>query len=80
MQFRKNRNELNELDDTAVDDDGDTEWQKFLTSCLEIIAKIADFEPMEILRLVVSIFLDEAGNLSVLKLVLKWYQLFGHFP
>ena len=53
IQFRQNRSELLDFDDSAKDDDGETEWKKFLKPCIEILAKIAEFQPLEILRLVV---------------------------
>lgn len=54
IQFRQNREELIEFDDSAKDDDGETEWKKFLKACVELLAKIAEFQPLEILRFVVS--------------------------
>lgn len=61
IQFRQNRNELLDFDDSAKDDDGETEWKKFLKPCIEILAKIADFEPLEILRLVFEQWVELCG-------------------
>lgn len=55
IQFRHNRVELVELDGAISDDDDVTSWKKLLKTCIEIVAKIAEFHPNEILQLVVSI-------------------------
>lgn len=42
LQFRFNQSQLEELDDEALDDDAETEWQHFLRQCLEVIAKVSE--------------------------------------
>ncbi|KAJ1530853.1 hypothetical protein ONE63_005696 [Megalurothrips usitatus] len=54
MQFRQNRNELLNLDDETPDDDGETEWQRFLRESIESIAKVAELAPLHIYALVLE--------------------------
>ncbi|XP_034251933.1 exportin-6-A isoform X1 [Thrips palmi] len=54
MQFRQNRNELLNLDDETLDDDGETEWQRFLRESIESIAKVAELAPLHIYALVLE--------------------------
>lgn len=53
IQFRRNWNQLKDLDNKTLDDDGETEWKKFIRPCIEIVAKVAEMQPIVILRLVV---------------------------
>ncbi|PSN44668.1 Exportin-6 [Blattella germanica] len=52
MQFKHNRSQLEELDDETLDDDEQTEWQRYLRQCIEIVAKVAELAPMETYGLV----------------------------
>ncbi|KAK3931087.1 Exportin-6-B [Frankliniella fusca] len=54
LQFRQNRNELLNLDDETLDDDGETEWQRFLRESIESIAKVAELAPLHIYALVLE--------------------------
>lgn len=46
--------ELVIMEDLLSDKDDINGWAKVLKTCVEIVAKIADFQPNEILQLVVS--------------------------
>jgi len=48
------RQSLEEMDDSVMDDDDETEWQKYLRSCVEIVMKVADLMPDDVLRILVS--------------------------
>jgi hypothetical protein len=37
--------ELEELEDDRPDEDGGTEWQRFLSHCVELLARIAEAAP-----------------------------------
>uniref|UniRef100_H9GNQ4 Importin N-terminal domain-containing protein n=1 Tax=Anolis carolinensis TaxID=28377 RepID=H9GNQ4_ANOCA len=45
IQFRYNQAQLEELDDEALDDDQQTEWQRYLRQSLEVIAKVMELLP-----------------------------------
>ncbi|XP_077590273.1 exportin-6 [Stigmatopora nigra] len=45
VQFRYNQVQLEELDDEALDDDQQTEWQKYLRQSLEVVAKVMELLP-----------------------------------
>ncbi|KAK6641177.1 hypothetical protein RUM44_012886 [Polyplax serrata] len=52
IQFRENRLELSKVEESQSDEDDDASWSKILKTCIEIVAKIAEFQPNEILQLV----------------------------
>ncbi|XP_061159226.1 exportin-6 [Syngnathus typhle] len=45
VQFRYNQVQLEELDDETLDDDQQTEWQKYLRQSLEVVAKVMELLP-----------------------------------
>uniref|UniRef100_A0A8C4ZMM5 Exportin 6 n=1 Tax=Gadus morhua TaxID=8049 RepID=A0A8C4ZMM5_GADMO len=45
IQFRYNQAQLEELDDEALDDDQQTEWQRYLRQSLEVVAKVMELLP-----------------------------------
>ncbi|KAE8579138.1 hypothetical protein XENTR_v10023922 [Xenopus tropicalis] len=45
IQFRYNQTQLEELDDETLDDDQQTEWQRYLRHSLEVVAKIMELLP-----------------------------------
>lgn len=45
IQFRYNQSQLEELDDETLDDDQQTEWQRYLRQSLEVVAKIMELLP-----------------------------------
>lgn len=59
IQFRENRLELSKVEESQSDEDDDASWSKILKTCIEIVAKIAEFQPNEILQLVVSHFIRQ---------------------
>ncbi|KAA0706153.1 Exportin-6 [Triplophysa tibetana] len=47
IQFRINQSELEELDDETLDDDQQTEWQRYLRQSLEVVAKVMELLPSQ---------------------------------
>ncbi|KAG5831910.1 hypothetical protein ANANG_G00285420 [Anguilla anguilla] len=45
IQFRYNQVQLEELDDETLDDDQQTEWQRYLRQSLEVVAKVMELLP-----------------------------------
>uniref|UniRef100_A0A8C7X640 Exportin 6 n=1 Tax=Oryzias sinensis TaxID=183150 RepID=A0A8C7X640_9TELE len=45
IQFRYNQAQLEELDDEVLDDDQQTEWQRYLRQSLEVVAKVMELLP-----------------------------------
>uniref|UniRef100_H3DNN8 Exportin 6 n=1 Tax=Tetraodon nigroviridis TaxID=99883 RepID=H3DNN8_TETNG len=45
IQFRYSQAQLEELDDETLDDDQQTEWQRYLRQSLEVIAKVMELLP-----------------------------------
>uniref|UniRef100_A0A2K5S9C4 Exportin-6 n=1 Tax=Cebus imitator TaxID=2715852 RepID=A0A2K5S9C4_CEBIM len=45
IQFRYNQAQLEELDDEILDDDQQTEWQRYLRQSLEVVAKVMELLP-----------------------------------
>ncbi|KAG9327929.1 hypothetical protein JZ751_017258, partial [Albula glossodonta] len=45
IQFRYNQAQLEELDDEELDDDQQTEWQRYLRQSLEVVAKVMELLP-----------------------------------
>uniref|UniRef100_A0A3P8XV62 Importin N-terminal domain-containing protein n=1 Tax=Esox lucius TaxID=8010 RepID=A0A3P8XV62_ESOLU len=45
IQFRYNQSQLEELDDETLDDDQQTEWQRYLRQSLEVVAKVMELLP-----------------------------------
>ncbi|XP_049807007.1 exportin-6-B isoform X3 [Schistocerca nitens] len=62
IQFKFNQCELEELDDKTLDDDEQTEWQKFLRQNIEIVAKVGEFAPLDTYSLVYEPW-KEAANI-----------------
>ncbi|XP_077286482.1 exportin ellipsoid body open [Arctopsyche grandis] len=56
MQFQQNLMQLQQIDNDAINDDGETEWQIFLRSCVECVAKVAEFSPLHLFNLVLEIW------------------------
>ncbi|KAJ8245789.1 hypothetical protein GJAV_G00260340 [Gymnothorax javanicus] len=48
VQFRHHQSQLEELDDEALNDDQQTEWQQYLNHSLEIVAKVTDLLPSHV--------------------------------
>lgn len=50
IQFRNDEvsKELNYLDNDSLDDDMLTEWQHYLTQCIETIALVAEAKPLQV--------------------------------
>jgi len=65
IQYRHNAESLCSLDDMILDDDSETEWQRFLRENIECIAKVADLAPVHIYALVVSKVRNKARNLRL---------------
>ncbi|XP_051573033.1 exportin-6-like isoform X2 [Myxocyprinus asiaticus] len=47
IQFRINQSQLEELDDETLDDDRQTEWQRYLRQSLEVVAKVMELLPSQ---------------------------------
>ncbi|KAG5279727.1 hypothetical protein AALO_G00080950 [Alosa alosa] len=47
IQFRSNQTQLEELDDETLDDDKQTEWQRYLRQSLEVVAKVMELLPSQ---------------------------------
>uniref|UniRef100_A0A4W4GQB2 Importin N-terminal domain-containing protein n=1 Tax=Electrophorus electricus TaxID=8005 RepID=A0A4W4GQB2_ELEEL len=47
IQFRLNQSQLEELDDETLDDDQQTEWQRYLRQSLEVVAKVMELLPSQ---------------------------------
>ncbi|KAJ8947794.1 hypothetical protein NQ318_019466 [Aromia moschata] len=47
IQFTCNCVQLNQINDTDVDEDNETEWQVFLKTSIEVIAMVAECTPIE---------------------------------
>ncbi|XP_040046387.1 exportin-6 [Gasterosteus aculeatus] len=45
IQFRYNQAQLEELDDETLDDDQQTEWQRYLRQSLEVVSKVMELLP-----------------------------------
>ncbi|XP_062340396.1 exportin-6 isoform X1 [Osmerus eperlanus] len=45
IQFRYNQAQFEELDDEILDDDQQTEWQRYLRQSLEVVAKVMELLP-----------------------------------
>ena len=50
IQFTQNEKLLNQLDNIERDEDGETERGRFITSHIEVIAKICVLHPDDIIR------------------------------
>ena len=55
-QFVHNHDLLNDLDNEDVDEDGETERGKFISSNIEVIAKICQLHPLDILNALIPNF------------------------
>ncbi|XP_076821839.1 exportin-6-like [Clavelina lepadiformis] len=64
VQFRCNREHLEELDNSMSDDNGHTEWQNYLIENLEILAKICNLFPKEMMSVLYPI-LEETSTVYV---------------
>uniref|UniRef100_A0A671RZ54 Exportin-6-like n=1 Tax=Sinocyclocheilus anshuiensis TaxID=1608454 RepID=A0A671RZ54_9TELE len=47
IQFRLNQSQLEELDDETLDDDQQTEWQRYLRQSLEVVARVMELLPSQ---------------------------------
>lgn len=55
MQFQNDQNDyLEMLDNSILDDDMETEWQHFLTQCIEVIALLAEGHPEPVMQVIVD--------------------------
>ncbi|XP_054164812.1 exportin-6-A-like [Oppia nitens] len=52
IQFKYNQRDLVKLDNKCLDDDSLTEWQRYLHTCIELMANIADMYPLETYEIV----------------------------
>uniref|UniRef100_A0A4W4GM68 Importin N-terminal domain-containing protein n=1 Tax=Electrophorus electricus TaxID=8005 RepID=A0A4W4GM68_ELEEL len=55
IQFRLNQSQLEELDDETLDDDQQTEWQRYLRQSLEVVAKVMELLPSQTFSILVSL-------------------------
>lgn len=56
MQFRFDQEqELDTLDNETLDDNMETDWQHYLTQCIETIALVAEIEPLPVFQ---QVFID----------------------
>ncbi|XP_067912796.1 exportin-6 isoform X2 [Heterodontus francisci] len=62
IQFRYNQAQLEELDDDTLDDDQQTEWQRYLRQSLEVVAKVMELLPSHAFSAIFPILQD---NLDV---------------
>ncbi|RWS06375.1 exportin-6-like isoform X1 [Dinothrombium tinctorium] len=62
FQFKLNYMILEELDNECLDDDCETEWQKFVNQSIEIIAKISDLLPSETYEIISSCLEENLNN------------------
>ncbi|XP_007891866.1 exportin-6 isoform X1 [Callorhinchus milii] len=62
IQFRYNQAQLEELDDETLDDDQQTEWQRYLRQSLEVVAKVMELLPSHAFSTIFPILQD---NLDV---------------
>ncbi|XP_069761396.1 exportin-6 isoform X5 [Narcine bancroftii] len=62
VQFRYNQAQLEELDDETLDDDQQTEWQRYLRQSLEVVAKVMELLPSHAFSTIFPILQD---NLEV---------------
>ncbi|XP_072337474.1 exportin-6 isoform X2 [Scyliorhinus torazame] len=62
IQFRYNQAQLEELDDETLDDDQQTEWQRYLRQSLEVVAKVMELLPSHAFSTIFPILQD---NLEV---------------
>lgn len=55
MQFQHDQTEyLEVLDNSQLDDDMETEWQHFLTQCIEVVALIGEGRPEQVMEVIVG--------------------------
>lgn len=54
IQFRHHFDELIDLNNETLDDDMLTDWQNYLTQCIETIALVAEVKPLEVFEQVYS--------------------------
>lgn len=54
IQFRLHFEQLKDLDNENLDDDLLTDWQQYLTQCIETIALVAEVKPLQVFEQVYS--------------------------
>ncbi|XP_073713799.1 exportin-6 [Misgurnus anguillicaudatus] len=59
IQFRLNQSELEELDDETLDDDKQTEWQRYLRQSLEVVAKVMELLPSQTFSVLFPVLQDD---------------------
>ncbi|KTG37170.1 hypothetical protein cypCar_00029498 [Cyprinus carpio] len=55
IQFRLNQSQLEELDDETLDDDQQTEWQRYLRQSLEVVARVMELLPSQTFSVLVGV-------------------------
>ena len=58
IQFTYNQTELEELDNEGLNEDSETEWQRFLRHSLEVVAKVAELLPNDAFSILFPLFLN----------------------
>ena len=61
-QFKLNHAILEELDDTRIDDDSETELQTFLQKCSEVVGKVSEIIPTDVYSIVRSYMEDDLNT------------------
>ncbi|TSK87535.1 Exportin-6 [Bagarius yarrelli] len=59
IQFRLNQSQLEELDDETLDDDQQTEWQRYLRQSLEVVAKVMELLPSQTFSILFPVLQDD---------------------
>nr|DBA19354.1 TPA: hypothetical protein GDO54_015205 [Pyxicephalus adspersus] len=76
IQFRYNQTQLEELDDETLDDDQQTEWQRYLRHSLEVVAKIMELFPTHAFTTLVRGAMKHAQSLAALQAYSHWLARF----
>lgn len=58
VQFTYNQSELEELDNETLNDDSETEWQRFLRHSQEVVAKISELLPTDAFSILFPLFME----------------------
>jgi len=56
LQFRLNSSQLLQLDNTTSDQNNETEWQVFIVSAIEILMKVAELLPPQVLSIIDTVW------------------------
>ncbi|XP_028395482.1 exportin-6-like [Dendronephthya gigantea] len=58
IQFTYNQTELEELDNEELNEDSETEWQRFLRHSLEVVAKVSELLPNDAFSILFPLFVE----------------------